>query len=324
MLFLAEARPFLPIDFPLIRRITPNGVSLDSTMNLTRGGQTLEGAVWSAVPLADLGMPTFVLRAGDRNYAAQFRHKLGDPHAHIVFIAPDIEQYADTTAWFQLIDTMVVAAGKRGALTLNAEVDESGLAFEVLREAGFSLYMRQTIWHRAANALACGETSLLRPETDRDSIGIHALCASVIPRMVCQAGGLPELGNGFVYEEHGHVSAYLAVQEGKCGIYIQPFMRPEIYDRAGEILSSLWAMLPRADKLPMYVCVRRYHEWLQGTLTTLDFQPWARQAVMVKHLTSRVEQAQWSRERVRAFAMPVVSDYYDAYLMEKYKGVSKN
>jgi len=324
MLFLDDARPFLPIDLPLVRRITPYGVSLDSSTSLTRGGHTLDGAVWSSVPLTDLGMPTFVLRMGTRNYAAQFRHKIGEAHAHIVFIAPDLAQHTDSTAWFQLIDAMVGAAGKRGALTLNAEVEDTGLAFEVLREAGFSLYMRQTIWRREPGTLANGEADLLRPETERDSVGIQSLCAAVVPRMVCQAGGLPELGNGFVYEQHGHVSAYLSIQEGKCGIYIQPFLRPEIYDRAGEIFASVWGLLPRAEKLPIYVCVRRYHEWLQGTLTSLDFQPGVRQALMVKHLTCRVEQSHGVRERARVFALPTVSDYYDMYLMEKYKGVSKN
>jgi len=230
----------------------------------------------------------------------------------------------DTTAWLQLIDTMIVAAGKRGALTLNAEVSDTGLAFEVLREAGFSLYTRQTIWCREAHEMSVANTDLLRPATERDSFGIQSLYAAVVPRMIGQAGGLPEMGNGFVYETHGHISAYLSIQEGKCGIYIQPFMRPDAYDRAAEILASVWALLPRANKLPVYMCVRRYHEWLQGTLTLLDFQPWASQAVMVKHLTSRVAQSHWSRERARSFALPVISDYYDAYLLEKYKGVSKN
>ncbi|HVO42129.1 MAG TPA: hypothetical protein VMT34_05890 [Aggregatilineales bacterium] len=324
MLFLAEARPFLPIDLPLVRRLTPHGVSLDTATSLTRGVHPIDGAVWSSVPLADFGMPTFVLRAGDRNYAAQFRHKFGEPNAHIVFVAPDLQRHADTSAWLQLLDTMVSAAGRRGALTLNAEVDDTSPVFEVLREAGFSLYTRQTIWRSEPGALAPGDATLLRPETDRDTFAIHALCAAVVPRMICQAGGLPDRGGGLVYERHEHLGAYLSIQEGKCGIYIQPFLRPEVFDRAGALLRSVWAILPHTDRVPVYVCIRRYQEWLQGTLTALDFQPWASQAVMVKHLTSRVEQSHWSRERARNFVLPVISDYYDACLLEKYKGVSKN
>src|SRR5215475_3640340 len=84
---LLEVRPFLPIDLPLIRRLAPLGVSFDSMTSLTRGMHTLGDAVWSAVPLADLGTPTFVMRQDDRAYVAQFRHKSGGQHAHLTFIA---------------------------------------------------------------------------------------------------------------------------------------------------------------------------------------------------------------------------------------------
>ena len=49
-----EARPFLPIDLPLVRRLTPYGVSFDSETSLTRGVHIIEGAVWAAVPLTEL------------------------------------------------------------------------------------------------------------------------------------------------------------------------------------------------------------------------------------------------------------------------------
>src|SRR5512135_2177793 len=101
--FFSEARPFLPIDLPLMRRLTSHGVIFDSATSLTRGVHALEGAVWGALPLADLGTPTFVLRDGDASYMAQFRHKTGDQQAHIVFIAPDLERCADDGAWLRLL-----------------------------------------------------------------------------------------------------------------------------------------------------------------------------------------------------------------------------
>jgi len=288
-----EARPFLPIDLPLVRRLTPYGVSFDSETSLTRGVHIIEGAVWAAVPLADLGAPTYVLKDGDCDYIAQFRHKAGDQHAHIMCIAPDVEIYEGETAWLRLLDSMIVAAGRRGALTLNAEVSETGAAFAVLRQAGFAVYARQEIWKRDPSPVTFDSTeNILRTETDLDAFGINNLYASVVPRLVLQADAPPEIGRGgMVYERDGQILAYLSVQEGKCGIYVQSFLHPEVFDQTQAILASALSRLPRADRLPVYFCVRRYQDWLRGWLSELGFEAWASQAVMVKHTASRIEQA---------------------------------
>jgi len=70
--------------------------------------------------------------------------------------------------------------------------------------------------------------------------------------------------------------------------------------------------------LPVYLCLQRYQEWLEGTLTTLNFEPLVSQAVMVKHTTSRVEQPEWARERARSFALPVI-DYYNVAPQYQYR-----
>jgi hypothetical protein len=287
-----DARPFLPIDLPLVHRLSPLGVSLDSATTLTRGVHTIEGAVWGSVPLADLGTPTFVVRVGKTDAVAQFRHKAGDQHAHIVFIAPDVEKCKDDSAWLHLLDAMIVAAGKRGATTLNAEVDENSAAFVVLRQAGFAVYARQEIWKRDPAPVAVGADAILRPETERDAFGIQALYASIMPRLVLQADAPPETGRGgFVYEQDDQLVAYVSVQEGKCGIYVQPFIHPEAYDQSQPIVTAALSRLPRADRLPVYFCVRRYQDWLRGSLSTLGFEAWASQAVMVKHTANRIEQS---------------------------------
>src|SRR5262249_39845329 len=154
---------------------------------------TLEGALWSSVPLADFGTPTFVLRDGETAYVAQFRHRNSDSTAHITFIAPDVNLCGDS-GWLSLIDTMTQAAGRRGATLLKAEVCETGSAFAVLRQAGFSVYARQEIWQRTPGPLAANIPNLLRSETDHDAWAINSLFGSVVPRLVLQANAVPEIG----------------------------------------------------------------------------------------------------------------------------------
>src|SRR5438132_2454797 len=80
----------------MVRQPPTSTLSLhDALPILTRGSHSLEGAMWSAVPLTDLGTPTFVLRDGDNAYVAQFRHRGGSPHAHITFFAPAAELCTD-------------------------------------------------------------------------------------------------------------------------------------------------------------------------------------------------------------------------------------
>ncbi len=283
-----EARPFLPIDLPLVRRLTPQGVSLDSEVSLTRGVHTIGGAVWSSLPLTDLGTPTFVLRDGENEFVGQFRHRMGDQHAHIVFIAPDLNLCETEDGWFALLDAMVVAAGKRGALTLNAEVDENSMAFVALRQCGFAIYARQEILKRDPAPLPAATGDLVRPELDSDAFGINALYTSIVPRLVLQADAPPEPGRGFICEVSGRIVAYCSVSEGRSGIFVQSFLHPEMYDQSQAIHSAVLARLPRADRCSVYICVRRYQDWLRGPLTDLGFESWASQAVMVKHTVARI------------------------------------
>jgi hypothetical protein len=291
VLIALEARPFLPIDLPMVRRLIPHGVSFDSEMGLTSGMITPLGGAFlsSVVPLTDFGTHVFIVRDGEAMYAAQFRHRSGDPHAHISFIAPGADFYNSEAAWFALIDAMTVAAGKRGAHTLNAEIDEHSEAFVILRRAGFALYARQDILMRMPAPAPEADPELLRPATEEDCFAINLLISNIVPRMVLQADSLPDLTRGLVLEQGGRINAFVAITEGREGTFIQPFLHPEMDHQAGAIHAAVLARLTRVERLPTYVCVRRYQDWLRTPLAHLGFQAWASQAVMVKHTVARIE-----------------------------------
>ncbi len=287
----SEVRPFLPIDLPLIHRLAPQGISLDAAVSLTRGIHTVGSAFWSAVPLTDLGTPTLVLRNGDADYVAQFRHKAGESHAHIVFIAPDLNRCPDERGWLTLIDAMTSAAGKRGALTLNAEVAETGDAFPVLRQCGFAVYGHQELWQRLPSPVApvSGVSYLFREETEADRTALEVFYASVVPGSIWQAAALPESTRGLIYEHNGRIGAYFAMQEGRTGVFAQIVIRPELSDRAVTLCRAWLTRLPRAEKVPVYVGVRRYQAGLQYPLAELGFAAWDSHALLVKHTVARIE-----------------------------------
>jgi hypothetical protein len=290
---LFGVRTFTPIDLPLIHRLVPQGVSLDSATALTQGIHVVEGAVMGTFPLADLGMPTFVLREGESGYIAQFRHKNGDPHAHIVFIAPSLKRHGSDLAWLRLLNAMVAAAGRRSAHTLRGEVAETGDEFALLREAGFATYTRQEIWRRDPGPLPARDkdtANVLRTGSDLDAFALAGLHVAVVPRMVRQAEAAPDAKQGLLYEHKGRLGAHVTLQEGKYGIYLQGLFRPDLSDAEMQrILAAALANAPRAEKLPVYVRVPRYQEHLERPLAALGFNPGPAQAVMVRHTTRRVE-----------------------------------
>lgn len=287
----SEVRSFLPIDLPLIHRLAPQGISLDAAVSLTRGVHTVGSAFWSAVPLTDLGTPTLVLRNSDGDFIAQFRHRAGESHAHIVFIAPDLNRCRNDNGWLSLIDAMTSAAGKRGALTLTAEVAETGDAFTLLRQCGFAVYGHQEIWWRPPSPDTSTKNAkyLFRGETEADRTALEAFYSSVVPRSIWQAAALPESTSGLIYDYDGRIGAYFAMQEGRTGIFAQIVIRPELSDRAATLCQAWLAHLPRAERVPVYVGVRRYQSGLCYPLAELNFVPWGSHAMLVKHTVARIE-----------------------------------
>lgn len=291
-----EVRPFLAIDVPLLARLASSGVILDSAARLTRGVNALEGAMLCAVPLADLGTPTFVARHDETAYVGQMRHKHGDNHAQIVFIAPELErgsgaEVSGADEWLHLISAMCGMAARRGALTLKAEAEDGSLTAEVLGRAGFGVFARQEIWRRSPAPIAPDTTTLWRPAHELDALSVTALYASVMPRLVMQADNPPEVRHGgLVYERKGKIYGYLTIQEGKFGIFIQPYIHPDVASsEADELIAGAVASIARTDKLPVYVCVRRYQSWLRGALDKASFEVWNAEVLMVKHTVARIE-----------------------------------
>ncbi|MEP0763204.1 MAG: hypothetical protein HRF48_10770 [Chloroflexota bacterium] len=283
-----EARPVTPLDLGLVRRLITQRLPLDVASALARGLPGMEGVLLSSVPLADLGAPTVVIRNGDGGLVGQVRQRPGRGVAHMTFLAPE-PQAAHLSYWMQIIEALVVEAGKRGATLVSAEVPEDHAVFAAFRQTGFAVYSRQTILRREPGR-AAGDPALLRPETEEDAIAISTLHANTVPRLLQQAEPLPEPDHsGLIYEKDGHIAAYLLVIEGKNGVVIKPYFHPEVYDQTAAVILSALAHIPRAGQVPVFLYARAYQDWLRGVLEQAGFKPWTEHALMVKHTMHRVE-----------------------------------
>ncbi len=279
------------VDLPLIRRLAEKGTILDSELRCTREVTGPQSVLLSSI-LPQRGFYTLVGRAGRQSIVGQFRVRGDERIAQIVYIAPQLDAHRRDTAWLHLIDAMAVEAGKRSVHMLMAEVDEDSPLFVTMRTAGFAVYARQEIWKRDPAALPTHPCADLSDGKDSDLNAMQSLYGQIVPRLVQPVAMPPEDSEVYVYRQDGRMQGYIAVSVGKTGVYIMPMLHPDIYyPDAKAILMGVLGRIGRADRLPVYVCVRRYQDWLEDALTTLGFLSCQPQALMVRHIAAGVRQA---------------------------------
>ncbi len=153
-------RSFTLRDFPLVRRLSEQGVSLHAESALTDNLQPFWGALLNIVVRDEY--PTFVLKSEEQDGSGFIQILIEEDrhHAHILYLSPAIEQLNESflgkgsiilnepasDAWLSLLDQAVIEVGQHGIHSLVAEVDENSAELLILRRAGFAVYTRQDIW----------------------------------------------------------------------------------------------------------------------------------------------------------------------------------
>ncbi len=310
------------VDVPAIRRAAEKGIILDSEMSYTRDLDISRSAVLSSVLLPQRGLCTLVGRTDKQTVAGQVRIKYADHLAQIVYIAPQHDAKTNSAAWLALLDAMAQESGRRGATMLTAEVDALSPLFEILRQTGFAVYARQEIWRRFEPLAALPKlpalTGVLADETDDDTLDIQLLYSNIVPRLVQPIAVPSPESAGMVYRRDGRVQAYIAVSQGKQGIYLMPFMHPDVLGReAAAIIAGVMARIERNERAPIYVCVRRYQDWLDDSLRDLGFISWAQQAVMVRHIAAGIRQTAFAlptQAALEGIPSPITSPFHQSSL----------
>jgi hypothetical protein len=279
---------------------------LDSSLALTRGESLgLSGITANLNPLQ--GVYTGVCSPGKHGRRSggssgplfgQIRYVLGARTARLAFLLPADRLNAISLP--ALLEHLTIQAGKWGAFHFLAEVDEHTTAFEGLRRASFSVYAWQRIWRLPGEPPAVSSTGngtvgrCWQPVRDSDTIAVRSLYQSLVPSLVQPMEGVLEKRlRGLVCVEtppHAHpgsIQAYVEIVSGPRGIWVQPYVHPDIQDPRG-LIADLVPHIPRftsgSHSRPIYVCVRSYQSWLELALQELEADTGPRQALMVKHL----------------------------------------
>lgn len=277
-------------DLGLILKVGDNGLCLDSQLAYTRGFSTLQTTV---LDMLTPGRSThsLVARSADKEEPAalgQFNHRMGEPHARLTFLGP--EEIISSDQMLAILDELGQAAGERGAHHLIAEVDETNLAFESLRHAGFAIYARQRVWrlHETALLDEVAEDARWRPSRSTDGPAISHLYINIVPALVQQVEPPPNLSRGdLVHSKDGELLGYLDIERGPRGVWVQPYLHPAT-ENLGELISGFLETYSDNRNRPLYFAVRSYEGWVGHGLERLGFSVESDQAVMVKRLAAQV------------------------------------
>lgn len=297
------------VDIPLVRKLTEKGTILDSEAYFTRDAEGVNSALFSSLFLPQRGLCMLLSRSNQQQVVGQLRLRSDDHSAQIVYIAPELTPIDDDTAWLHILDAMAAEAGKRGAYTMVAEVDEYIPLFQTMRVSGFAIYARQEIWRRQPGEYDPPNITPidLAEETEADEHGIQLLYSNIVPKLVQQVTVPPMDGRGLVYRKGDRLEGYIIASRGKGGAYLVPYLHPDVFSEASALIAGAVNQVNRSDKLPVYVCVRRYQDWLEESLIDLGFEPWVRQAVMVRHIAAGIRQTAFTplHQKLEAIPSPV-------------------
>jgi len=305
-----DTRTMTLVDLPLVRRLTGSGTVLDSEMGLTGDARGPHSLLLSSL-LFPRGLYTLVARSEQQPVVGQFRYRPDDLMAHIVYLAPALDESTEDTVWLHILDAMAREAGKHGAHALVAEVETSSTLFETLRTARFATYARQTIWQHEPLQLNAADIHVsLESETSSDQLGITALINNIVPTMLQPIATPHSDMAGMVYRKNGRVEAYVGVSEGTQGVYILPYLHPDVMSEAADIIAVAIAQTQRTRKVPVYVCVRSYQGWLNDVMYALNFEEWIEQAVMVKQIAVGIRYPEFVQIKLKGQIKATPTQYY--------------
>jgi hypothetical protein len=274
------------LDLPLLSRYRRDVLPLNSARILTRGNPL--GAM---AMLSYLNPRRFIYTAiASENTASlmgQVILKGDETSARLTFLAPT-ENINGLT--LSLLDHLTTQAGEWGALHLLAEVDENSPVFRLLRQAGFALYAWQRVW-KLPKLEKPDEDSSWREAEETDWPAVLSLHGQIVPALIQPVDALPKQASGLVCRPEGNLQAYVAVNSGPVGVWIQPLVPPDSWCGPERL-----AGLSGRGSRPVYVCVRSYQAWLETVLEDLGAEAGPRQAVMVR----RLAKLQKAEEKVSA------------------------
>ncbi|NOZ06514.1 MAG: hypothetical protein GXP41_09230 [Chloroflexi bacterium] len=300
-------------DLLLIRRLQKMGLQLDLYGSVLSPTSPLMAAL-RGILLPGYGnrIATTVVddHAGEHylHGFVQARDRAGAPEQDITFVAPRLSSGNGVIwTWQRLLNQICALGREHGIQRIFVQIGEEQLAeIEVFRQAGFSIYAKDQVFHlQNANALpqaTGGATNLqwreMRPP---DLWELQKLNNLITPAIVQHAEGTlagtisqerqetltaSTTSNVVLVSDTQEILGRLSLRRGRRGDWLKIIMHPNVCGQADIVLpQGIAALGTIRPALPLYCDVREYEGYVAGALERMGFQPLVSRALMVKSMT---------------------------------------
>jgi len=291
------------VDILHAKRLAENGTVLNTAIRCTAAAGGVDtGLIKSMLP--HTSRYTLMARYDGQHVVGQFYITHDTPVARLVYLAPQMRPNTDDSAWLVLLDAIVKEAGKRGAHVLTGEVDEDSELFTTMRQSGFAVYARQTLWLYQGDASADLPPRVdIREARTNDTNRIYGLYRRTVPRLMQQVETLPEI-SGFVYCVNDNVMGFVHTATGRDGVLLTPYIDVDAPVGATQVLTETARHVSNIQAQPIMVRVTRHQNWLSGSLADDGFECVAHQAVMVRHIAAGIHTPEFERLEKKLAANP--------------------
>lgn len=291
----------------LLKKLGKEGKLLGLHRTMVRPGSAFWRALSSTLYLHEQNTMTWMFRerfsGGPQTGMVQLAERPGRPEAEIIFISPALSQSSEASAlWLRLLTQTAIQAGEHGYQRLFAHSDCSNEELELFRQVGFVIYTREQVLRLE---LAAGGRRTPPPGTRRlrsaDEARLMELYLAVTPRLVQAAEGncpcewhMPANHQVAVWGEEAYVlesshtstiDAYIQIKPGRHGHWMELVVGPEYRDGIDALLDFGLGRVSAWSPKPLFTAVREYQGGILPALHARGFEPFARQASMVKYTT---------------------------------------
>jgi hypothetical protein len=302
-------RPFGLRDVLTLRQLQPRSTAFDLKRLVLAASSPAGSALAAYFTRNHLGTPTYVRESAERDGRgfAQVRPRPNGSEWDLLFIAPSLDDHKDTAGiWHALLNHLIVLAGQQSVLRIYARSPEDAEVETVLRGVGFSILAREEVFVLSVPATPAPQPKGMRRASRQDREALICLCQRAMPSLVrkaelssgdwCQAVtrrlrrqvGRARRADEFICMAKGQIIAYLSMRESSAGYWLEVIVHPEY---RGDVLPYIRYILTLAEcspGQPLYCGVPDFGVGLGWILRTLEFVPYARQALLVAHTMARV------------------------------------
>ncbi len=285
------------------------GTPLDIEEQLTQPRTPLRSVLLDSILAPHTGPFTFILDQPDENGEllglAQMRSRSGRPERDVVFMSPSLDTGNGSHAiWQRLLTHVCVQTAEQGGLRVYARLLVQSDELQLFKNVGFLEYGQEDIYrlNQSVDRRGIKPGLQLRPQQASDGWGLQKLYATLTPHPVQNTEGLaqgqwdlprrrwgePGRRDGYVWEVGGELLGALHIRVGKRGYLLRTLVHPDALDQTEALGQAALSLTGANPRLPVYFAVRQYEAGWRPVLSTLNFEPFASQTLVVKHMTVRL------------------------------------